>query len=47
MNENEKDLIRLIREHEDPELALEIATLVILDYLKLHESSEEQAVACL
>lgn len=41
------ELIKLIRENDNPEQALLTATLVILDYLKQHESSEEQAVVCL
>ena len=42
MSENEKELIKLIRENDNPEQALMAATLVILGYLKQHESSEEQ-----
>ena len=41
------ELIRIIRENDNPEQALLTATLVILDYLKRHESSEEQAAVCL
>ena len=41
------ELIKLIRENDNPEQALMAATLVILGYLKQHESSEEQAVVCL
>ena len=37
------ELIKLIRENDNPERALMAATLVILGYLKQHESSEEQA----
>ena len=37
------ELIKLVRENDNPEQALLTATLVILDYLKQHESSEEQA----
>ena len=47
MNENEMELIKLIRENDNPEQALMAATLVILGYLKQHESSEEQAAVCL
>jgi hypothetical protein len=36
------ELIKLIRENDNPEQALMTATLVILGYLKQHESSEEQ-----
>ncbi len=41
------ELIKLIRENDNPEQALLTATLVILDYLKQHESSEEQVAVCL
>ena len=35
------ELIKLVRENDNPERALMTATLVILGYLKQHESSEE------
>ena len=38
------ELIRIIRENDNPEQALMVAATIILDYLKQHESSEEQAV---
>ena len=41
------ELIKLVRENDNPEQALLTATLVILDYLTQHESSEEQAAVCL
>ena len=41
MNENEMELLRMIREHENPEQALLIAVGVILDYLGRPGSSEE------
>ena len=47
MSNNEIELINMIRENDNPEQALLIATQVILDYLKQHESSEEQVAACL
>ena len=47
MTENEKELIRIIRENDNKERALVTAVKTILSYLKQHESSEEQAVACL
>ena len=47
MTENEKELIRMIRENDNPEQALMTATVIILDFLKQHESSEAQAPACL
>jgi hypothetical protein len=47
MTENEKELIRIIRENDNPEQALMTATVIILDFLKQHESSEGQVPACL
>ena len=47
MTENEKELIRLIRENDNPEQALMTATVIILGFLKQHESSEAQVPACL
>ena len=47
MNENGIELIRIIRENDNPEDALMIAAVVILGYLKQHGSSEEQAAVCL
>ena len=41
------ELIKLVRENDNPEQALLTATLVILDYLRQHESSEEPAFVCL
>ena len=37
------ELIKLIRENDNPERALMAATLIILGYLKQHGSSAEQA----
>ena len=47
MTENEKELIKMIRENDNPGEALMTATAIILDYLKQHESSEVPSVACL
>ena len=44
MTENECELIRMIRENDNPGCALMTATVIILGYLKLHGSSEVQAV---
>ena len=41
------ELIRMIRENDNPEQALLTATMVILDYLRQHESSEEPVAVCL
>lgn len=43
MTENEKELINMIRENDNPEDALMTATVIILSYLKQHESLIEQA----
>lgn len=47
MSNRELELIKLIREHDDPEGALETAANIILAFLKQHESFEEQVPACL
>ena len=44
MTENEQELIRIIRENDNPEQALMAATVIILGFLKQHESFAEQAV---
>ena len=43
MTENEKELIKIIRENNNPEEALMTAAVIILGYLKRHESSVVQA----
>jgi hypothetical protein len=43
MTENEIELIKLIRENDNPEQALMAATVIILGFLKQHGSSEVQA----
>jgi hypothetical protein len=45
MTDNEKKLIKIIRENDNPEQALMTAAVIIVNYLKQHESSEEQAAA--
>ena len=45
LNKNEEELIRIIRENDNPGQALMTAALIILGYLKQHGSSEEQAAA--
>ena len=47
MTENEIELLKLINENDNPTRALMTATLIVLGYLKQHESSEEQSVVCL
>ena len=43
MTDNEMELIKIIRENDNPERALMAATVIILGFLKQHESSVEQA----
>jgi hypothetical protein len=45
MTENEYELIRIIRENDNPEIALVTAVETILLYLKQRGSSQELAVA--
>ena len=40
MTDNEMELIKIIRENDNPEQALMAATVIILGFLKQHESSE-------
>lgn len=47
MTDNEQKLIKLIRENENPEQALMAATVIILGFLKQHESNSKPSVACL
>ena len=45
MTDNEKELIKLIRENDNPEQALVTAVNTILFFLAQHESSEVQVPA--
>ena len=45
MTANEIELINIIRENDNPETALMTAAVIILGYLKQHESSEVQVSA--
>ena len=45
MTHQEIELIQLIRENDQPDRALMTAVVIILDYLRQHESSEGQAAA--
>ena len=42
MESNKIELIKMIRENDNPERALMTATLIVLGFLKQHGSSEEQ-----
>ena len=43
MTANEIELINIIRENDNPEQALMAAAVIILGFLKQHESSVERA----
>jgi hypothetical protein len=45
MTKTEQELINLIRCHNKPALALQVAIGITLGFLKQHESSEAQAPA--
>ena len=47
MTNNEIELLKLIRENDNPEEALITATTIIIDFLKQHESFEGQAAVYL
>jgi hypothetical protein len=47
MTENEKQLLKLIRENDNPEQALTVAVNTILSFLEQHESYPKPSVACL
>ena len=47
MTDNEMELIKIIRENDNPEIALVTAVETILLYLKQRESYQEQAAAVL
>jgi hypothetical protein len=47
MTDNEKELIKIIRENDNPEQALMTATVIILDFLKQLGSSPKPSVAFL
>ena len=46
-NENEDELLRMIRENDNPAQAAMIAIDIILEYLRQPESFEARAAACL
>jgi hypothetical protein len=47
MTNNEKELLKIIHQHSNPEKALEIAIKTIVEFLEQDESYQEQTVACL
>ena len=46
-NENEDELMRMIRENDNPAQATMIAIDIILEYLRQPESFEARAAVCL
>ena len=44
MTENEQELLYIIRSHDDPALALQIAMETIISFLEQPESYREQAL---
>ena len=47
MTNNERDLLNIIREDDNPEEALEISINIILSFLEQHESSQLPMPVCL
>lgn len=47
MTNNEIELLELIRENDNPELALMTAAVILIGLLKQHESSQQQPAVCL
>ena len=46
MSENKVELIKLILENDNLDQAVMTAAGIIFDFLKQHESSQEQIAAC-
>ena len=47
MTDNEKELLHIIRAHDNPKRAIEIALKTILAFLMQDESSQEQPIVYL
>ena len=47
MSENERELVRIIRESEDPQAVTEYMFSLFLDYLQTHGPSPERPFAAL
>ena len=45
MTENEYELLNIIRNHNNPEQALDVALQIILAFLEQDESSQERPIA--
>lgn len=41
MSDNEKELLNIIRNHDNPEQAVEIAIKLMFDFLKKHEVPQD------
>ena len=46
MTDNERELLHIIHQHDNPEQALEIALKIIVEFLEQDESSQVQPVVC-
>lgn len=46
MTNHEKNLIDIIRTHDNPEQAIEIAIKIMIEFLEQDESSQGQPLAC-
>ena len=46
MTNREKELLHIIRQHDNPEQALEITLKIIAEFLEQDESSQEQPLVC-
>ena len=46
MTDNEQKLLNIIREHDNPEQAFEIALKIIIEFLEQNEPSQEQPLVC-
>ena len=46
MSDNAQELLKLIFENDNPEQAVMTAAAIIFDFLKKHESHQEERVVC-
>ena len=46
MTDYEQELLYIIRSHDNPEYALEVAIQTIINFLQQHEPSREPSVYC-
>lgn len=45
MTPNEKELLKIVREHDDPERAVEIAINLLIEFLAKHEVPQDTSSA--